>query len=438
MQAPSAAGPCQAVQATKVLRELAKKNAEKAYRTLQYMQQEMLEPNVFHFSSIIGSNWTLALSLIFHQMRQQLVQCNVVTYNAAMDASCRGWHWDLAMELLHNMPSRTLEPDMYSDSTLLRSLPWCFATTMLQRAALAACNSAMKACEAQWQAALRTMQLAKLQLSLDTVSYGAALSACASSGLWQRAARLLGGMRAEQVVADLICFNCVTSSYETGGRWPFALVALGAYWPPSLVSYTSAMSSCHRGTHWQTALCLLSSVQRRLRASRACLNCALSACARGTLWQQALAMISEDTPDATGVSAAIQALGQAQWSYVLQLLRLPQLDAVCYNSALGILGAAGRWQLCLEVLMQMQVSHTELSVSSYSPGISACAAQLLWRHSLALLSQMQFNEVAPDALSLAFVLASRPNYGFSAALLTKVEAVALRQCAMGKAINATP
>ena len=47
-----------------VLRELAKKNAEKAYRTLQYMQQEMLEARLLYEQSrTLGRNYRLCQRL---------------------------------------------------------------------------------------------------------------------------------------------------------------------------------------------------------------------------------------------------------------------------------------------------------------------------------------------------------------------------------------
>ena len=57
----------------------------------------------------------------------------------------------------------------------------------------------------------------------DVISYSAAVSACASDGLWQIALDLLWEMSQAAAVPNEITYNAAISACEASGEWQLAL-----------------------------------------------------------------------------------------------------------------------------------------------------------------------------------------------------------------------
>eukprot|EP00973_Karenia_brevis_P054878 7629181-Karenia_brevis.AAC.1 len=59
----------------------------------------------------------------------------------------------------------------------------------------------------------------KGSLSLDVISFNAAISACEKGWQWQRVAPLLNEMRKGDLSPNVISFNAAISACEKGAQW---------------------------------------------------------------------------------------------------------------------------------------------------------------------------------------------------------------------------
>eukprot|EP00435_Cladocopium_sp_Y103_P035370 s926_g9.t1 len=377
----------------------------KAWREVQILRSNGAELNVFHFGSQLrrakGEAMWSSAGRMLEEMQTLQVQLNDVILNTAIDIHGKGSQWTYAFHLLDGMPQDAMQPDIIGAcacaSSLRAAAGWRRAMQMLAEMTKVLCNAVLSVMEVQWRAALWMFQWSLSKMSLDTISYSAVLGAYASSGLWIQSFQLMKIMAQRKVLCDLIAWNTAANSWaQTGSLWLMALRSLLTLRQqrlgPSVVSITSTMNTCHKGTAWPMAVAVHSSSPLRTAASS---NCLLSAIARGILWRAALWHHTADV-DATGRTAILESVGAAaQWQRSLTLATLGRLDAVGFNAVLSILESAKQWRYCVEVLETMQKTLMKLSVSSYSPLLSRDGALLL---------EMRACQVPVDTLALSFAV----------------------------------
>lgn len=364
---------------------------------------------------------------MLQEMQMLQVQLNDVILNTAIDIHGKGTQWTFAFHLLDGMPRDAMQPDVIGACACASSLQQMagWRRAMVQLAVVEVtkvlCNAVLSVMEVQWRAALWMFQWSLSKISLDTISYSAVLGAYASGGLWIQCFQLLKIMAQRKVLCDLIAWNTAANSWaQTGSLWLMALRSLLTLRQqrlgPSVVSITSTMNACHKGTAWPAAVAVHAASPVRTAASS---NCLLSAMARGILWRAALRHTAGT--DATGRTAVLEALGAtAQWQRSLTLALAIRLDAVGFNAVLSILESAKQWRYSVEVLETMQKLLMKLSVSSYSP--------LLGRQQLGavrLLEEMRASQVPVDALALSFAVGKDCDMS-SFRLLAELQSLALQ------------
>eukprot|EP00435_Cladocopium_sp_Y103_P065009 s2528_g26.t2 len=113
---------------------------------------------LFQSYSQRGDHWERALQL-FHKMPSILLQADVVTYGAAINA-CRDW--PQALDLLEKM-KQVLQPNQICISAAI---------------------AIIASCHGPWAVAVELLSMACGQPSANEVGYGAAIRACEASGQW--------------------------------------------------------------------------------------------------------------------------------------------------------------------------------------------------------------------------------------------------------------
>ena len=125
--------------------------------------------------------------------RPRLFQCLRLTISACG----KGGQWKHALELLTEMQTRGLKPDVITF------------------------NAAISACErgGQWEHALELLTEMQTQgVTPDVITFGSAISACEQGGQWERALSLLTEMQTQGVEPDVRSFSAAISACEKGGQ----------------------------------------------------------------------------------------------------------------------------------------------------------------------------------------------------------------------------
>ena len=125
--------------------------------------------------------------------RPRLFQCLRLTISACG----KGGQWKHALELLTEMQTRGLKPDVITF------------------------NAAISACErgGQWEHALELLTEMQTQgVTPDVITFGSAISACEQGGQWERALSLLKEMQTQGVEPDVRSFSAAISACEKGGQ----------------------------------------------------------------------------------------------------------------------------------------------------------------------------------------------------------------------------
>ncbi|CAJ1351969.1 unnamed protein product [Effrenium voratum] len=222
--------------------------------------------------------------------------------------------------------------------------------------------------------------------SLDlrsVVAYTKCISACVRSGQWEMAQRVLGALRVSSLQLDAVAANCGLGAFA----WREVLARAHAMpcdgLAPTPVTYCRAVGACETGGAWQQALLLLRAMVRSALRSSLTWNCGISAC--GSSWRHALQLASTDTPDISGISAAICAL-DARWRVAAALCRrasetLLQHDAAFYGALLG----TSSWRRGRQLLGAMEARGLSARAVLRPAAISSCQSQFHWASALSCL-----------------------------------------------------
>lgn len=183
--------------------ECSKTDWQKSLELLRSAQETEAEPDIQSFTSILNAasrvaSWSLAVAVL-GAMLSSSVQAGVAAYNIAI-SSCKS-HWILAPQLLDNLTTHGLLPDVITHSTTTAvmtagEVSWSAALLLfgagVQRdvtcfgATVAALNS-------YWPGALDLLDMAgQGSVTLSQPTQNAALGALAEALEWTRALCQLG------------------------------------------------------------------------------------------------------------------------------------------------------------------------------------------------------------------------------------------------------
>ncbi|CAK9047939.1 unnamed protein product [Durusdinium trenchii] len=388
-------------------------------------------PNVISFSACMnacekGSRWEMALDLL-SQMPEAQIEPNFISFGTALSALSKGEAWKEALQLLCELPERGIETGMISMNAALsacgRASKWQEATALFFKAhrqtlqpSVVSFSAAISACErgSQWESALCLFEdMQSSEITPNTISFSAVISACEKGGHWALALHFLSLTKD----ADVICYSAAMSACEKGEQWPSALQLLQQMplrrCAPNTVSYNAAISACENGSCWEEALQLFESmVLRKLQPNVRTFNALISACPG---WQMAAGLFGELRRlvlDPTVVSynalmGRLETDGSAHWDESLRLLEelqekaiLP--DVLTFNTAIAV--NRQRKPVVNKLLAAMRSKNLVPDVISYNSAISSCQANSDWHDALQFLDEMYLSSVPVDRISYNAVL----------------------------------
>lgn len=344
--------------------------------------------------------WTGALDLL-HKMMQRGLQPDVISFNATISACGKGGQWRCALALLQELRQSGLQHNAIS------------------------CNAAIGACEkvGQWEQALALLHgMQQDFLQPDVISYNATISACGKGNQPRRALDLLSEMWQSGYEPDVISYNAAIGACEKGGQWEQALMLLREMrqWrrTPDVISYNTSISACGKGGQANRALVLLHEMrQHGLHPNVISYSAAISACEKGGLWERALQLLAEIRewglyPNVISYSAAISACEKgSQWKYALDLFSEMwrcglEPDVICYNATISACGKGGNWLRALDLLQDMWMRRMKPNVISYSAAISACEKGGQWECAVQLLCEMRQWGLQPNVISYSAAISA--------------------------------
>lgn len=422
---------------------------EIAKMMLLEMDKAGVEPNSLTFYAAIRvcsryGEAGEALQLI-REMRAKGVDPFRGTYNAALSACRAGGAWQEAVSLLTEARQSGMPGSVFSHNL-----------------ALSTCADA-----GQWEEALsllnnmKTIEGSDAGAEPDVISHNICISACARAGRWEEAVETLRGMSDSGTVSpDVISFSTAISACQRAGQWETA-VSLLREMPsrglkPNSITYNAAMTACVRAKRGDKALELFEEMattsglrlgnenpggSKIVVRDRTSYNCAITACNymirgddEGEPWRHALEILRRMPeegvePDVISYNSAIVVLGSAgRVDEAVALLRemiddggngiggSVTPDTITWNSAISAAGNAGDWELALKLLREM-ISYGERldggerkvrpDMISYSTALKALAPHGRWKEAEALLREMPLTTgVAPNPLCYSQAIAA--------------------------------
>ncbi|CAE8639030.1 unnamed protein product [Polarella glacialis] len=355
-----------------------------------------------------GRQWQRALDLL-NEMRSpmNLLQPDVITYNAAISAAEKGLQWESALCLLQEMLTKGPAPNIISFNA---------AISALEKAEL-------------WERALALLEDAATRagISADLITYSAIISALGRGQQWQAAMGLLVQLRTSKLQPSLVTYNAAVSAAERASEWRIALQLLFAEirprgMEPDIITYNSAVSATSRVHRWQLAHSIFRSMRQRPGGpapDHITYNAAIAASETGQQAELVLELLREMTslslsPGPSVRSRAVLAcLGAGLWSQALEIL-----DELLRKglSGFGSGGTGGTVGLAEKVASLESFSEDENTASDASnfKGLPLrCAADKEFCASLQacvgpLLSACETRDFCKQELALLHLLAWRP------------------------------
>ena len=326
---------------------------------------------------------------------EKTLRADVATCSSVICAAGRGKLWQEAFAWLFHFCSAALEVNEIVYNSLLTV------------------NSADAS--SRWRSSLCILDVLKVQLRKDVVSFNTLLTACDRSKDWRTA---------------LIVFrHCQQDSVET-----------------TTVSIGASISACQRSTRWQKALDI--SVQRgKYVMSNVLRNSLISACTTAGAWQHAMTLAAGYAGqnlrfDHFTMNALMCGPG-VQWRSAVQMadmMRLPW-DLVTYNSAIQVHCDSGEWEPSFQLLQELNKGKLQPNILTVSGLMSACGQFQQWQASHGFCTQMialklEANIVFCNAMMSANEKSRRWTAAFELQQNTQDLGIRLSVVSFGSIINA--
>lgn len=274
-------------------------------------------------------------------------------YGAAIAACKSGSSWEQALQLLEQMKFVRLKADV------------------------ACLSAAASACEKGGQPKCATKLLSEIlyddgaEIGLAVVGHTAAISACESVSLWDRALHLFDLMQSRRHLLDMVAFGAAANACLTGARWERALQMIpqmrALTLQPGVIMYTVVLGACVRGGHWVEALSLLTLMRQGLIEPNALsFAAAVGVCSEGAQWERAFALLRKHIDLCAGAE---------------------QLAPTLLGAAVGACNRAGLWKLPLALLAEMQKKGIEPTGVGYGLASGVCEKRSQFGFTVALLQQ---------------------------------------------------
>ena len=335
-----------------------------------------------------SASWTSALQ-VFSEARDLSQQSatkwhtEIFTSNTVLKTCDRSQQWQQASAVCAAAVAETLRADVATCSSVIcaagRGKLWQEAFAWLFHFCSAALeineivyNSLLTVnpadASSRWRSSLCILDVLKVQLRKDVVSFNTLITACDRSKDWSKA---------------LIVFrHCQQDSVET------TTVSLGA-----------SISACQRSTQWQKALdismqrgkCVMSNVLR---------NSLISACTTAGAWQHAMTLAAGDAGyarqnlrfDHFTMNTLMCGPGRpgVQWRSAVQMadrMRLPW-DLVTYNSAFQVHCDSGEWEPSFQLVQELNKGNLRPNILTVSSLMSSCGQFQQWQASYGFCTQM--------------------------------------------------
>eukprot|EP00929_Paragymnodinium_shiwhaense_P078514 TRINITY_DN40714_c0_g1_i1.p1 TRINITY_DN40714_c0_g1~~TRINITY_DN40714_c0_g1_i1.p1 ORF type:complete len:967 (+),score=196.11 TRINITY_DN40714_c0_g1_i1:113-3013(+) len=345
---------------------------------------------------------TVAAGLL-RVLRNAGLQANVIHYNAVINGCASSGHWQLALQLLHDMPAD--------------GIPW---DTIVLNAALSVCEKS-----GQWQPAMSLLGEARSrQVPVDTITFNAALSCChKGGGQWEQTVALLDLMASLGLQSDVITANAAIGGCAEGQQWRRALALWAAAPRRDAVTHTAMLTAFARCGRWEETLGLLEELRGLgVGVDDIMFTTAIAACERSGAWEVAIDWLEQSgTPvSVPRLNAVLNVCASAyQWETALQLFaRAPdqrtRCDTLSYNCLMSSLGKGQQWALVLHYLDDMEASKIQRTTSSFNAAIAACERVGQWQWAVHLLQVMEEGRVDPDYVTFSAASSACERQGSSA------------------------
>jgi len=253
----------------------------------------------------------------------------------------------------------------------------------------------------QWRIALLLLeQLGEWDISLETVTANAALTACARAQELAHCVTVIEEMHRKELAPDGDTYVILMDGCHKRGLWEQALQLLDKAKEAGLAkasTYKEALEACARGHKPRLALLLLSEMDRCEGGSAEepelpggwvsaeAITSGMKACAHHGFWLQTLSLLAELrerdlVPSMATYSAAAEACAAASddgaWEHAVALLEesklsLLKLDARVYAGAVRACGH--RWELALAAVDEMLRLSIVPTRKTYADTLRTCA-----------------------------------------------------------------
>ena len=207
--------------------------------------------------------WVEAAKLLEFTCSRSM-RSNAGLHNVLLSGAVKRSNWESALGIAIAIQQLPLPLDMFGLSGLIcEETGWELSTHLLASSAISdqsdfCHNAAISACENMGSSNEQSWRLATFLLfslyslrvgnMASSISFNAAISACAASRKWQVATQQFQTMHGTHLVHDDVSFNALISSLERSGKWELALALLGRmaemHIVPDEFSYNAAINVC--------------------------------------------------------------------------------------------------------------------------------------------------------------------------------------------------
>ncbi|CAE7760588.1 unnamed protein product, partial [Symbiodinium microadriaticum] len=352
--------------------------------------------------------WQLCLELLSAMRESEReLPLDIVSFTIAIQACDEGGRWDGVLQLLGCMRPAEIQPDVMSFNLSVHANAhrWYGALQLLSdalflriRPNLLSFHSILGP-ELGWRRMLDLLGLLQLQnLEPTTVTFNAALAACAQEGGWHHAQLLFQRVRggAKGVLPDPISFNSAMRACQLD-RWRWSS---DLFWTmqlagnlPDCISLTASIMAKGRGMQWLLAAeCLDAKRGPAILPNVITFTAAVGACDAAGAWLAALAMLNTMALSTVERDAMSQnwetstCATASQWALALSPDARKLIPNDFGSLSLTLSEHGHHWELALEMLSgsgQQALKSSALAISSAMTTATSCAR---WQHSLELFT----------------------------------------------------